>query len=70
MLDIIQEKINKKYPKENLLVLGYKKELRLKCLDCGVHYVFKNIDNALAKHKKVICRNCAKRRKKLNAATT
>lgn len=61
-----QEKIQNKYPDENLEVLEYsntKKPCKIKCKTCGKVYTFKQGGSPLKKEKKNLCQDCGKRKK-------
>lgn len=56
-----QEKINQKYPEENLTVLifsGIKDICEIKCNICGKIYHYSTADSAVRRGKKVMCHNC------------
>ena len=56
-----QEKINKKYPNEKLIVLTYKGAkgyTEIKCGKCNKIYTYAAGEEALSKRKKVLCHNC------------
>lgn len=58
-LDEIQERVNKKFPTEQLKVLnfdGVTAPIQIQCLKCGTIYNFKRLDNTLRNKK--ICRKC------------
>lgn len=58
-----QERINNRYPNENLKVLEftkYKGPSKIQCLDCGATYEFSRFGDSLAKRKRFICHNCGK----------
>lgn len=62
-----QEKINKKYPEENLEVLLYthaKGPAKIRCNTCQKVYTYKQGGNAIAKQKKILCHDCVGNKKK------
>jgi hypothetical protein len=63
------EQIYNKYPKEKLMVLQCKEDktpCKIKCLECGKIYTFKHGVNAISPQRKVICKECEKRKKNNN----
>lgn len=65
-----QEKINKKYPQENLLVLEYtgaKNPTKIKCLECDTEYSLKRGEGFLSKNKQCVCVECHNKIKKYNS---
>ena len=56
-----QDKINKKYPNEEILILnfnGAKGKLKVKCLKCGNVYEFNTGEAILKPDKKRVCSHC------------
>lgn len=56
-----QEKINKKYPDEDLTVLEYvtvKEPGKIRCNTCGKIYSYTVMENSCRKSKKVLCQQC------------
>lgn len=64
-----QEKINQRFPNENLKVIEYtkaKKYCKIQCLTCGKIYDFIRAENSYRKDKKHLCPNCANDKKLSN----
>lgn len=56
-----QERINKKFPNENILIIDYngaKAPIKLKCLKCGTEIQLEYAQNLFLEHKKRICPHC------------
>lgn len=61
-----QEKINLKYPKENILIVefnGVKGPLKVKCLNCNTIVEYEYGQNILLEHKERICPHCFSNKK-------
>lgn len=62
-----QEKINKKFPDEEIQILefnGAKGKLKVKCLKCGSIYEYQYGENILLAHKKRVCEHCFPNKRK------
>ena len=60
-LKTFQEKINKKYPDENLQVIEFNGVCypgTIKCLDCGTLYTLKSARNFIIDSKNILCKKC------------
>lgn len=60
-LEDVQNKINDKYPEEDLVVLNYEnmsKPCTIKCNKCGEEYTLKTAQSFFKKDKKRICKKC------------
>lgn len=67
-LENFQEKINKKYPEENIKVLSYslrKNPCTVQCLTCGKIITLENADSFLLPDKKYICHRCHKNKQEI-----
>lgn len=56
-----EERVQAKFPQENIKVLAYqsmKKEVKIKCNDCGEIFCFKKGESVLNKDKKIFCKKC------------
>lgn len=62
-----QDKLNKRYPNENLLLIneykGVYSPVSIKCLTCGKEYHYSSADAACKKNKVALCYDCWKREK-------
>lgn len=60
-----QEKLNKRYPNESLLLRefrGYKQACSIECISCGEVYRFQRLSDALKNSKKFCCKKCGKQK--------
>jgi len=56
-----EEKVQAKFPQENIKVLAYqsmKKEVKIRCNDCGEIFCFKKGESVLNKDKQTFCKKC------------
>lgn len=73
MENLLQKRINKKYPEEKIEVLSFstmKEEAVVKCLRCGKIYTLKRGENFLRTGKTCICKTCLKKSQKESSQST
>lgn len=61
-----QQRINKKYPDEDLLIISCsttKNLVKIKCNSCGKIYSFARLSSVFKKSKKYVCQECGRRKK-------